>query len=122
MAGLLCRLHISSRSVNTHGCHRQLLFLICQFFNSSPLKLIGQMNRNWVVSIYGRSFKNCSYRLYSLTNMSTTKLFSSVTTRPNETKLGRKHILKVLYKIAHIIPIRLINMATTGNYCFRLID
>jgi hypothetical protein len=45
-----------SRSVNKHDRHRQLLFLIDWFFlNSPPLKPFGQMNRNWVGSIYGRS-------------------------------------------------------------------
>jgi hypothetical protein len=32
-------------------------------------------------------------------------IFSSETPRPNELKLGSKHIWKVLYKIANFIPI-----------------
>jgi hypothetical protein len=44
------------RSINKHGCHRQFLFLIGWFLKkSSPLKPLGQMNRNLVRSIYGRS-------------------------------------------------------------------
>jgi hypothetical protein len=36
--------------------NRQFLILIGQFFlNSSPLKPLGQMNRNLVGTIYGRS-------------------------------------------------------------------
>jgi hypothetical protein len=46
---------ILSRSINKHGCHRQFLFLIGCFFYSSPLKPLGQMNRNLVGSLYGRS-------------------------------------------------------------------
>ena len=45
------------RSVNKHGHHRQFLFLIGWFLKKklSPLKPLGQMNRNLVGSIYGRS-------------------------------------------------------------------
>ena len=47
---------ISSRAVNTHDRNRQFLFLVRQFKNkSSPLKPLGQMNRNLVESIYERS-------------------------------------------------------------------
>ena len=49
----LWRLLISSRSVNKHGHHRQFLFLIGRYLKkSSPLKLLSQMNRNLVGSIY----------------------------------------------------------------------
>jgi hypothetical protein len=50
------KLLISSQSVNKHGHHRLLLFLIGWFLkNSSPLKPFSQMKRNLVGSIYGRS-------------------------------------------------------------------
>jgi hypothetical protein len=45
-----------AQSVNKHGHHRLLLFLIGWFLkNSSPLKPFSQMNRNLVGSIYGKS-------------------------------------------------------------------
>jgi hypothetical protein len=39
---------------------------------SSPLKPLGQMNRNLVGSIYGRFYKDCSFRPNPLTNMAAT--------------------------------------------------
>ena len=48
----LCRVLISSRSVNKHGHHRQFLFLIDQYLKKSPLQLPRQMNQNLVGSIY----------------------------------------------------------------------
>ena len=51
----LLSLLILFRSINKHGHHRQLFFLLGHIKKSCPLKVLSQMNRNLVGSIYARS-------------------------------------------------------------------
>jgi hypothetical protein len=120
------------------------LVLICQFQKSS-LKPLGQVNRNLVRSIYGRStlYKDFSFRPDPKTNMAATgncfsskdasyqvsvhlakwfqSRFFSLEISQSETIACGRHVcfrIGTLYKDCSFCPDPLTNMATIGNSFF----
>jgi hypothetical protein len=72
--------------------------------------------------IWLRGFRGEDKNMKSYSDLLISEKIFSVTSCPNEQKLGRKHLSNVLYKDCLSQPDSLTNMASTDNYCFWLAD
>jgi hypothetical protein len=73
-------------------------------------------------NLYREPSINASYQVSVHLTKRFQRSFSSETAGPNDMKLGKKHLWKILYRDYSFRFDPFTNMAATGNSCFRLVN
>ena len=119
MEGPLLRLVMSFRSVNKNSRH--FCFWLVNFKESSPLKPLGQMNRNLVGSMHGGvSIKFAQILFFGW--LISKNMFLSLTAY---SQMNQNLVASIYGRSSKYCSFRqspLTNMAATGNSCFWLVD
>ena len=123
---------ISSRLVYKYGCHGQFLFLIGWYLKNFSCEITWPNGTKlYKKHLWEVLYKVSSFHPDRTTNMVATgnsyfwlaeisKIFFYETTWPYETKLYKKHIWKVFYKVHSFHLDGTTNIAATGNFCYWL--